>query len=286
MQKSTFLKVLSLAISIFIPHVGRADALSIEARMVEQLRPHVKVVEREFSVFNYVQRENVKVPKNKALSPADPAVRAHFTDLANYFLASQPPRPQDKDSDDALGLYAAIDPMISQKYGNVLTMTRVRKGTRMLVETPSFGWSADLKKDLVAYGCVGYEFSGADFRHTMVSIAETPCRDVALKVLRALEVDLLAYSFGSYAPDGCNEDMDYAFVYIGNRALDFSTMKIFEQKIQEPDALKADRQAISTIMRAHPRFEMNFYDLWPKLKAASAKDVEKWSSENLLACQK
>lgn len=260
--------------------VAKAEPLSPAAKAIIETWAKVETLEREISVFHYVFTDNLEagVPREN-----------HVSSQINAFWNLD----QKEVRDDARGYYAAADPFATIKFGNVMFLTKLAKKHRTLDLNHQKPLTTEILSLLDKEGCHTNDFkdptgpmeSGVVLRRVFTEATHRGCRQVALQVLKKLNVDSIAYNYGfSVLPEECDQSREYAFVLLKAEAV--TQIEIYGKEIPNPDPYAHNRMGLTSVAnRQVPMGNKVGYVLWNKQQVPATFDSVAWARDNLFACQ-
>jgi hypothetical protein len=291
MKNRIFLKILLLV--VLISSVAEASDLP---SLAKYLLPYRKVFQNNFYTYHYVTRDGVKVSRTGILDQQLPQIANHVSDWSQYFWnLSQP-----SGTGMIRGFYLASDPVVSREFGKdnwLLYRVKLHQGLSYLDMQQIDGQPADLISEsalsiLRANGCDETKW------HYLIYKSFVPqCREIALKTLKDLNVDVIQYPWVSTNFDSCANRSDNAYILINPKSIPTHDIQMFysEQPMLKSSSLANEAKYIEAFFNhvlfdssrggTAPQASPKDFKPWPELDdKISSDDFKNYLKKNILDC--
>jgi hypothetical protein len=249
------------------------------------LRPYVKSLSRAIDVYHYGYRPLMGISAEGPVQ-VDAAFREAYLQkrLSRFWDPDLATRPYSM----ASGLFASIDPVIGRTFGGIgdawaMFALTFKKGFRFIdVRGSSDGqperFSEPMRAHLTAAGC------SADSVAVLLTGVESPaCREIALKTVRALNLDAILYSYQGFEFEGCARRSTGAFIVLRTSAIERSVM--LTNDAPPPKEASPDHLVVRDLYARARKVGSMQPIPWPVLEGQTPPpDMQKWMQEHLFGC--
>jgi hypothetical protein len=264
---------------------GHAGAGELPA-VTDALRATVKSLSRPTFTYHYAIRHRLQLPEGY-VAPDIAAQRSYLLmKVGRYWDLGLPVNPYAT----ASGLYVGTDPIIPRAFGgvgDVWSMIELvlpvgfryvdvrRRDDRPAAEQK---FAPEVVAQLARAGC------DAEYPETLViGLESAPCREIAVRALRALDVDGILYRFQRTRFRACGERPEGGFIVLKPASIAVDT-RLFTAE-SAPDAALADRLRIRELFRLAREAGSRREIPWPDLPGGPARDeVVAWMHTHLFGC--
>lgn len=216
----------------------------------DALRAYRKTLSRDFDTYHYVTREALKVSVTGELDLSRPELTNHVRDWADYYWNLEQPGGTGM----IRGFYLAGDPVISRSFGGdhwLMARVRLTAGLRFLdmtaLEHDQKYIPEAVRSRLANYGC-----DETRWNYLIYKSFKRPCREIALKTLRDLNIDVIQYDWQSGNFAGCANHTEDAYILLRTKWMSSDVTRLFYAEQNPTDREAAFVEAAFARIVQHP----------------------------------
>lgn len=277
---------------------GLASSSNLDAAanvVANALSPHVKTLVRDTHFYHWAPRARVMSNPGTRSMPSDSETQSYVRSVIDTFWL-QASKNDQKMGD---GFYLAIDPVVSQSYGDddwVLIQVIIPAGTRLIAHR-------EIMRKVFSAPEIGQEVGKLgtcrDSHPALILQSLKGCEELTREVLEKLQVFAIVYDFASAQLDGCKRvgDVQENSSLPGLKFLASSGVVVRGKDVIKPGSIVAfTRDDFNGETTSHFTNRLIIEDifkrssmrsLWPSLKDKSLPhglDMTRWIEENLWDC--
>ncbi len=254
--------------------------------LTDALRATVKSLSRPIHTYHYAIRHRLQLPVGY-VAPDDPSHHSYLLmKVGRYWDLGLPVNPYAT----ASGLYVGTDPVIPRAFGGVgevwammevvlpegFRYVDVRRRDDRPAERQKF--TPEVRARLAEAGC------RVEYPETLVIALESaPCREIAVRALRTLDVDGILYRFQRTRFRECGERPEGGFIVLKPSSVALDT-RLFTSE-SAPDGALGDRLRIRELFRLAREAGSRRDIPWPDLTGGPSRDeTVAWMRTHLFGC--
>jgi hypothetical protein len=234
-----------IALSFAVPAQAEINLLK------EALKPIVRVLDRDITVYHWTSRSGLGLPETGPFTVKPENILGYARGVAHNFEGED-----NSGSAAGPGLYAALDPVVTQGYGGAhwaLLAISLVKGTRYLDFhfTTQFPASHSLDTYLETHGCQK-EMEAGVWQGEWDSLLNTnlpECRKLVTETFHELQIGMTFYNYDASDLDLCTDQLGAALVIQAPEAIRNDGIKLFTADTPDVDGGAESKHLISAFFQ-------------------------------------